>query len=500
MRDSIKRKINKVLLITPPAFTSKRLRDINPVPPLGLGYLAAVLEQKGIEVRLFDSLIEGIGKEEPINDEEIRIGATFEDIEKEIRSFSPDIVGVSNLFSKQAKNAHRIHELVKRIDSNILVIAGGAHPSVMPELVMEDGNVDFIVIGEGERTIDHLIDHLEGKKSIEELDGIAFRDNGSIKVIEKKNFIADLDSLPFPARHLMHMEKYFGLPASHGTRHSKRFSPIVTSRGCPAGCTFCTAHHVWGKPFRRRSAENVVREMKEIKDKYGIEELLIEDDNLTLDVQRAEEIFDLMIEEKLNFKWDTPNGVAAFALNEKLLEKMKKAGCYQLNIAVESGNKDVLKSIIKKPLDLDRIKPLVKYSKDIGLGVNIFIIIGMPGESLKQMWDSYLFARDLGIYNPFVSIATPYPGSELYNLCREKGYISENFSLDKLYITSSSISTDEWSGEDVKELFNKGYNYLKLLSYKKHPLSFLIKVIEKTFKDPRGSLKKVGLLCQAIKN
>ena len=493
-------KIKKVLLLIPPAFTFKNMRDINPIPPLGLGYLAAILEKKDIEVKIFDSLIEEPDQEEYISKDIVRVGASFQQIENHIRSSSPDIIGVSNLFSKQAQNAHKIYELAKKIDPNIVVVAGGAHPTVMPELVMRDENVDFVIIGEGEITICDLIKYLEGHKVIDELDGIAFRKNGSVKVIPKKNFINDLDSLPFPARHLLHMEKYFGLSSSHGKRACNRFSPIVTSRGCPMKCTFCSAHHVWGKNFRMRSPENVIMEMKELKHKYGIEELLFEDDNVTLDVGRAEKIFDLMINEKLDFKWDTPNGVAGFALNEKLIRKMKDSGCYQLNIAVESGNKDVLKNIIKKPLNLDKIKSLVEYARSIKLNTCIFLIVGMPGETIQQMWDSYHFAKELGIYNPFVSVATPYPGSELYNTCIEKGYINENYSLDNLYITSCSISTQDWSGEDVRKVFNDGYTYLQMHFYKKHPILLLKMLIEKMFKDPPWIIKKGKVLCQHMKN
>lgn len=492
--------IKKVLLLTPPAFTFRDMPDINPVPPLGLGYIAAVLERRGVEVRIYDSLIENTDNAEDMSGGIVRIGASFDEIAGEIAKFSPDMVGVSNLFSRQAPNAHKIYETVKRADPNIIIVAGGAHPSVMPELVMNDKNVDFVIIGEGEHTICGILDHLEGRIDINSLDGVAFRKDGMLHIIPKKTFISDLDKLPFPARHLMRLDKYFGLKDSHGKRRALRFSPIVTSRGCPAGCSFCTAHHVWGRPFRKRSPQNVIEEMRLLKDTYRIEELLFEDDNVTLDAKRAEGIFDAMIEEKMGFIWDTPNGVAAFALDEKLIKKMRSSGCYKLNIAVESGNKHVLKNIIRKPLDLEKVKRLIKYAKGIGLETCIFLIIGMPGETLSQMWDSYRFSKEVGIFNPFVSIATPYPGSDLYALCVEKGYINDSFSLDKLYITSCSISTDKWTGEDVRRLFKKGYTYLQFHYYIRHPLSLTAKLAEKALNDPKTVLRKAAELCQCMKN
>lgn len=495
----MKRKIKKALLFVPPAFTFKNNLDINPLPPLGLAYLGAVLENNNIEVKIVDCLMDGWDTRIDIKDNIIRVGLDFDKVGKVIKDFSPDIVGVNNLFTRQRENGHHIYNLTKKISKDIITIAGGAHPTVMPELVLSDKDVDFVVIGEGEGSIIDLINFIEGNADSSALDGIGYRENGGIKIIPKSRFIPDLDILPFPARHLLNMEKYFGLKSSHGARRCERFSPIITSRGCPIGCTFCSAHHVWNRPFRKRSSGNVLKEMVELKTKYGVEELLFEDDNFNLDVKRAEEIFDLMIREKLDFEWDTPNGVSAFALNEGLIEKMKAAGCYKLNIAVESGNQEVLKTIIKKPVDLKKVKSLIKFAKSINLDTNIFLIIGMPGETIRQMWDSYHFAEELGIYDPFVSVATPYPGSELYKTCIENGYIKNNF-LDNLYITSCSISTEEWSSEDIRKVFRQGYDYLKLKFYKRHPILLLKKVIEKLVRDPIGLIKRGLSLCRPMKS
>jgi magnesium-protoporphyrin IX monomethyl ester (oxidative) cyclase len=361
----------------------------------------------------------------------------------------------------------------------------------MPELVLSDPAVDYVVIGEGEETIIDLIDCLEGNKDISTLDGISYKEKGKVKIIPKTKFIEDLDKLPFPARHLLNMEKYFGLEASHGHRKKKRFSPIVTSRGCPAGCTFCSAHRVWGRKFRARSAENVVAEMKHIKEKYGIEEIMFEDDNTTLNVQRAEKIFDLMIKEKLNFAWDTPNGIAAWTLNERLIDKMKESGCYKINLALESGSQYVLNNIIKKPLNLEKVKPFAKYAKKIGLDVGIFLIMGLPGETESQMKESFKLAAELGIWHPFVSVATPYPGSELYDTCLKRGYLNKDFSLDDLFIRSFSISTEDWDGARLKEIFKEGRKFLLLSYLKSQPFKFFIEYIQRFFASPVSFLKRL---------
>ena len=484
------RRVKKALLPVPPAFTFKDRLDTNPLPPLGLGYLGAVLEKVDVEVKIVDCLMEGWGNRVDLGDNVIRVGLSFEQIEGIIEDYGPDIVGVNMLFTKQRDNGHRIFESAKRIDKSIITIAGGAHATALPESVLADANVDFVVLGEGEDTMIDLVSVIEGRRDAASLDGVGFKSNGQPIVIPKTQFIADLDALPFPARHLLSMEGYFGLRDSHGTRMKRRFSPIITSRGCPAKCTFCSAHMVWGRKFRQRSPENVIAEMKHIKEKYGIEEIMFEDDNVTLNVKRAERIFDLMIEEKLDLVWDTPNGVAAFALTESLVDKMKDSGCYCLNLALESGNQYVLDNVIKKPLKLERARELVRYAQSIRLQVGIFLIVGVPGETREQIWDSFRLAKELGIYSPFISVATPYPGSALYDSCREKGYIPDDFSLDDLYIRSFSISTENWTGEELRQVLKQGQKFLLRARMRRHPFEFLRIVWGAFLAEPRSFFRK----------
>lgn len=490
-----KRKIRKALLFIPPAFTFRDYLDINPLPPLGLGYIAAALELQDIEVKIVDCLMEGWHKRIKVDENIIRIGLDFNSIRKIIENYAPDIVGVNSLFTKQRQNAHKIYELAKEISEDIITVAGGAHPTVMPELVLSDKNIDYIILGEGEETIIDLINVIEGVKDISTLDGIGYREDREIRIIPKTKFILDLDKLPFPARHLLNMEKYFGLKMSHGARRKKKFSPIITSRGCPAKCTFCSAHRVWGRKFRQRSSENVIAEMKHIKERYGIEEIMFEDDNVTLNVKRAEKLFDLMIKERLGFVWDTPNGVAAWVLNEKLINKMKESGCYKLNLALESGSQYVLDNIIKKPLNLDKSKSLIRYAKKIGLDVGLYLIMGLAGETESQIMETFGLAKELEIYNPFISIATPYPGTELYDVCVKKGYLKDDFSLDDLFIRSFSISTEHWSSKRLQEIYRKGQMFLLVSFIRAHPFKFLFEFLyrffKKLFTDPWGLVLKL---------
>lgn len=483
--------IKKIFLIQPPAFANPEKGDINPNVPLGIAYIAAVLEKKGYQVKMLDAFVEGWENEEYINDETIRVGLSFEEIEEIIADFSPDLVGVSNLFTMQRKNAHRICEIVKKINPRTIVLMGGAHPTVAPELVLENNNVDFVVIGEGEETLVELIKVIENKRSFGSLDGVAFRKNGKVVVLPKTKFIEDLDSIPFPARHLLPMETYFSILVTHGGIKKTPYASIVTSRGCPAKCTFCSAYKVWGRKYRVRSPENVIAEIRHLIDKYKIKELLFEDDNLTMNTRRAEEIFDRMIEEKFDLIWNTPNGVAAFSLNKRIIKKMKESGCYQLNFALESGNQYVLDNVIKKPLKLNKMLSLVNYAREIGLEVGAFFVVGMPGETKEQIRDSFRLAKKWKFYAPFISIATPYPGTEIYEICKEKGYLFKDYNLDNLVIFKHSFETPQWTAQELDDLIERERLILRLHFYIRHPVLLLKRFLSKLIYHPKELFLKL---------
>lgn len=486
-------KIKKVLLVTPPAYTFKAGRDINPLPPMGLGYIASVLESMNIEVNILDCLIRGWNHEDEVDGTLIRVGLSDAEIEKYIKDFNPDIVGINCQFSRQYKIYHHMFSLVKKILPECITVAGGPHATVCPKEVLQDSACDYILMGEAEDSFKELISNIDNGKSISSIDGLGWKENGTIHINEKKKWITNLDTLPFPAYHLMNLDMYFGLPSSHGTRHKARFSPIITSRGCPAKCTFCSALKVWGNAYRFRSIENVLSEMRLLKDKYGIEELMFEDDNVTANLKRARELFNGMIREKFNFVWDTPNGVGVWSLDNDTLDLIKEAGCVRLNFPVESGSQNVLDNIIKKPLKLDRVKSLLKHCHKIGLDCGMFLVIGMPGEKIEDMWKSIKFAAECGCYTPHISVATPYPGSELFKTCSLNGYFSREFSLGDLFIRSFLIETPDWKEKDLKKVLTRSLVYLKVQSLIHNPMQFAALLI-KYIKNPISLFRHLGRL------
>jgi anaerobic magnesium-protoporphyrin IX monomethyl ester cyclase len=475
--------LNRILLISPPAFTKKSPRDINPLPPMGLGYLASIAERSGIQVKILDCLIHGWEHEEYVNTDLVRVGLSDKDIQDRIIQFKPDMVGINCQFSRQYKIYHQMFSLIKRIDPRIIVVAGGPHATVCPEEVLSDENCDYVLLGEAEESFQELIIALQKDTDIATIDGLGWKAEGTLTINPKLRFNKDLDTIPFPAYHLMELDKYFGLDASHGDRHKKRFCPIITSRGCPAKCTFCSARQVWGNKYRIRSVENVLQEMKLLKDQYGVEEIMFEDDNVTADAKRAKLLFSRMIEEGLDFAWDTPNGVGVWSMDEEMIDLMKKSGCVRLHFPVESGSEYVLKSVIRKPLDLKKVKRLVKYCQKINLHHSMFLVIGMPGEKLSDMWQTFKFAAECGCFAPHISIATPYPGTQLYETCLKMGYFSKPFSLDDLFIRSFLIKTPDWNEDDLKRILFKGILYLRLRSIISHP-SLILEYTRKILSQP----------------
>ncbi|MBU0957638.1 MAG: B12-binding domain-containing radical SAM protein [Nanoarchaeota archaeon] len=452
------KKIKKIMLMTPRYTLFKK--DVRRcVTPLGLAYLGAFLERNDYEVKIVDIANEG---HDNINEhgDLVTYGLSDEEVKKIIKEFNPDIVGVSCIFSTQAKNVEHTLNLVKEVDKNIITVVGGSHPTYAPDKMLDLHSLDYIIMGEGELPTLQLLNTLNNDGDISEIGGLAFQ-KGEEKIINSNSqFVKDLDTLPFPAMHLLNMEQYFkiNLPQNPYPK-GKRVAQIMTSRGCPAKCIFCTTTNFWGNRFRGRSAESVVEEVQKLKEKYGIDEIQFTDDNFTLQKDRAMQILDGI--KDLNLKWCSPQGVAAWALDDELLEKMKESGCYQLTFGLESGNQHVLNNIVKKPLNLQKVKPLVKKAQELGIKVHAFCVCGLPGETIEQMKETYDFCEDCGFNSASFFVANPLIGSELLQICGENGYFKEEIDYATTSFKVGNITTPEFKAEQVQELvaqFNREYN------------------------------------------
>jgi anaerobic magnesium-protoporphyrin IX monomethyl ester cyclase len=447
--------ITRVLLVEPPVtrpadFGAKKVR-IGVVPPLGLTYLAAVLEQHGVEVKIVDCLIEGSLDGAPYSENRIRYGLSDEQIKHEIEQYRPDMVGVSCLMSAKVYDMHNICRIAKEIDKDIVTVTGGSHPTMAFHEVLQDENVDFVVLGEGDYTLYELIKALNGEGELEKVDGLAYRQGGRVAVNPKMGFIENLDELPLPARHLLRMEKYLKTASPHSGIKRQPFTSMISSRGCPNRCGFCVIRHLWGGKARLRSAENVLKEIEQLITDYGIKEVHFEDDNFTWNKERTKAILNGIIERGWDISLSSPSGLSVITLDEELLALMKKAGYYSISVAVESGDKDVLR-LMRKPVSLDRAKRVIEAARRVGLKTKGFFILGYPGETKEQMQRTVDFAATVGLDWAIFFIATPIPGSDLDKLCRENGYLIDEHLDYVRHFYVSNIRTPEFDPEYVEKL------------------------------------------------
>ena len=447
------------MLIQPPT-TFRKKEIVQVTPPLGILYLAAVSEIEGHTVKVLDTVIEGYNRIQTIDELQnyISCGLSYKKILERVKNFKPDVVGITCPFTLMWRSAAEVAKLIKEYDSEVPVIAGGMHPSAVPDEVLLDKNVDFVVIGEGEVTFVKLLETLEkGNVNPQKIRGLAFKDGNQIVRTLSREPIANLDALPFPARHLVPMDGYMKVGLSHGGLRRKRYTSVITSRGCPGRCVFCSIHVIWGRNWRARSPENVVNEIEYLTEKYNVREIHFEDDNLTLNKKRIKEICSLILERKLDISWTTPNGVAIQTLDKELLRKMRQSGCFQLNFGIESGNSKILHQVIKKPINLDYTRRVIKYAGDLGIWTHGFFIIGLPDETMKTIRDTINFAKSTDLDSANFFIATPYPGTELYEICKSKGYIPEDFHYERLRVQDAIVKTGFLTSDELLELQRKAY-------------------------------------------
>jgi len=475
----------KILLIQPPYSIWPGESKIAQ-PPLGLAYIAAVMENEGYTIKIIDSPLEGYEQEVKLQDGRYRYGLNIDQIMEKVKGFSPEIVGISCSFSTLFDTVCEISRAIKEYNSNIKICVGGAHPTAVPGEMVEKKEFDFVIIGEGEIRFKKLVRVLPEGGDFSKIDGLCYKINGKSRLNPATDYIQNMDEIPFPARHLLNMEKYFEIHRPQGvSTKSNRGTTLITSRGCPANCVFCSIHGIWGKKFRAHSPEYVVSEIEHLIERYSIKELVFEDDNLTFDIERAEKIFDLMIEKGLNLQWKTPNGIALWRLTENLIIKMRKSGCYQTSFAIESGNEHVLHSIIKKPLDLTKVKNFVNITKSQGILTYGFFVVGFPGETFEQMEDSFKYALNIGLDKAIFVIATPYPGTKLYDICLEKGYLVHNYSYKNLITRKANIKTPEFTPKQLERFVARSIFKYQLKKFLRNPLTTLNIVYSRFKSEPR---------------
>jgi len=446
----------KVLLVNPPwyRFFGGELQAY----PIGLCYLAAVLEREGIKVSVYNADYSAWGRESgniplqvstmtqrhqeylhALKDPHSPIWREVEDV---IRKESPDLVGVTVNTPKYG-SALNVARIAKENNPATIVVLGGFHPTILPMETISNKEVDVVVRGEGEYTFPELVRSVESGGKLNGINGITYKANDEIIHNSERPLIENLDTLPFPARHrLLYKETY----SPHG------FGLMFTSRGCPFRCIFCASHKVWGRKVRYRSANNVIEEIKEVSSTYKTKHFSFEDDTFTLNRRRVEKICDLLISEKLDFLWRCYT--RANLLNDQLASKMKKAGCYSVAIGVESGDPTTLE-LIKKGVTLKQVTDASKILRRHKIRMAAFFMIGFPWETAKEVKKTVSFMRQLDPDQAMYSITTPYPGTELFDMVQSEGVVPSSVDWSTFYHQSPEMFySNKVSRNEASSLIN----------------------------------------------
>jgi radical SAM superfamily enzyme YgiQ (UPF0313 family) len=486
-------KKGKILLISP---NLKGIQGgINRIQPgLGIGYLAAVLEQNGHEVYVRDTALEGHNNVQILDSKKtIEIGESDDAISNYISQLNPDIIGISVLFSNLADHAYQVSKIAKKVNPKIHVILGGNHVTNAisdynygissnadtsqfenPLSDIDGKNIDYLMVGESEYQFLDLVNALMNNKNPDGLSGLVSRKKGAYGMVVNSNKSStNLKDLPHPARHLMNMEGYFKIGLFHSTKsHSNRVLNVMASRGCPEVCSFCTTPEMWGTQVRWRDPQDIFEEIKNGIDQLGIGEVQFEDDTLTANRPHLMELCDLI--EPLGIPWCTPNGTKLnYHMKQQpdMFKRMQLSGCYQITFAAETGVQRVMDAIVKKKLLIEQIKPAIENAKEAGMLVHTFWIVGFPGETREEMEKTIEFAAGSGADSYSVAILTPLPGTPVFRKVVENNlwWDSTRGIKDMLY-RNSLIKVDGFkSSEEFQKWVNEQNYSLNSLLEKNDP-------------------------------
>jgi len=399
--------------------------------PLGLGYITSFLEKNGYEVIITDAYVRNLG---------------WSELEKEIEAFSPDMVGITCLTDQRA-SVFRTAGLVKNLDSNIKVVLGGPHPSIMYKQILQNYPVDAVVIGEGEETTLRLIQAWEKGAALDSVEGIAFLKDGQIICTPPRKLIENLDIMPLPAYHKIDFNLYKGwdfvlevlkLRGLGIPDYNK--ATLITSRGCPSKCNFCSVNRVWGKVWRARSAQNVVNEIEMLYNNNNVRFIIFADDNFSVDQKRVMEISREILKRKLKIIWGFQTGVRL--VSSEMLKLAAQAGCVFIIYGVESGSETMLKQMNKK-INNEHIINAFHMSKQEGISTGAFLMIGHHGENNETVNQSVKLLKKIKPDITIPQILMLAPGTKLYDKAKQQKLIDDSYWLSSLplpyYVYENSL-------------------------------------------------------------
>ncbi|MBI1911570.1 MAG: radical SAM protein [Deltaproteobacteria bacterium] len=388
----------KILMINPSSSAPENKREYI----LGIPYLVSALRAAGyadIESRIFFNA--------PWTETQ---GLT----QKAVEELKPDIVLIS-CFTINRVAGFKTAELVKKINPAIKIIMGGMHPSFMYRQILEALPVDVVCVGEGDETIVEIADAFRKNTPLDNIKGIAIKKNGKVVMTGRREFVKNLDTLPFPA-HDIYRDYLIASKRAH----------VITSRGCPYGCQFCSTTEFWGRSWRARSAKNVVDEIEMLIREYGINYVNFLDDEFTLQRKRTLDICNELLSRNVKIKWSCSTRVNT--IDREQLEYMTKSGCDHIVMGIESGSPKIIKTIGKK-ISLDQIEKAFDLLKEFGLSRGAFLMVGNPGEDFSTVKETIELVKRLDLDVQSVAVAEIYPGTQLFELAKKNGFITDDYWL-----------------------------------------------------------------------
>lgn len=452
--DNIMRK--KILLVRVPEVEfNPGVRDLRNTSiasltvPMGITYLASVIkEDNKHDVQILDlyanhyeELVETL-KTEPSKVLTLTTGS----LTKALDDYKPDIVGFSAPFSFQHLLVQELIQATKHHRPNIRIYLGG-YPTIFPEMVLNSiPALDVLFIGESENTILKVLEAELTSSDLRLIKGIAARTADEIYISHELNTPADIDSIPFPAYDMLPLEIYKSI-------NGQVELPFMTSRGCPFACNYCTGHLYSGRKLRLRSLENLMAEIEIMHSKYNIDFLWIRDDNLNVNKKHVKQFLEEMIKRSLTIPWCDTNSFHVNNVDEELLDLCKASGCIEVIFAVESGSPRVLKDIMNKDVNLEHAKKMAKYCREIDLPLQCYFVVGNPGETKEEIQKTVECALELQVDHCTFSIATPFPGTQYYDVALKEGYLVHDpaYILGMKYM-EANMQTNQFSSEQLKDL------------------------------------------------
>ncbi|MBN1292900.1 MAG: cobalamin-dependent protein [Candidatus Latescibacteria bacterium] len=447
-------KISRILFIHPPGNRVIRKdgeRGMKAcVQPVGLAYLASFIREKGFETVILDCAAEGYDEPEiELEPEIFRYGLSDDKIIRYLEDYKPDLVCISCPQLVRIPEAITVANLSKKIYPKVPVVMGGASVSTLGiEFFSLTNDVDYIIRGEGEQRLYDLIQALNSTPSqLSLLDGLIYRDGDAIIENPFVSVIQNIDDLPLPAYDLLPMNIYFEKnrnPSVHSS--AQRSCTMISSRGCPVKCYYCPVHKVFGPTgpnYRMRSNENVLNEIELLTSRYDVQEIQFEDSNFNSSIARTMSLSHAIGERFSGLRWTTPHGNQMSTLTPEVLSAMKKGGCYSLHLALESGNQEFLEKR-KKSVKLSKVDLLLEQAKEEGFVRSAFFMIGFPEENRENIARTINYADSIDIDDIHFFIAIPFPNTEIYDICKQNGWLIPNISWRHFRYSVGVIKTEHF--------------------------------------------------------